>query len=286
MIEVIAPGMHSTFQDRGRYGYRKYGVPISGAMDFYSAGLANMLVNNPPDNPVLEITIAGPVLRFMVPTEIAITGADMSPTVNGRPISRNKIIPLATGDQLTFGKLIAGSRCYLAVRGGFTIEKVLGSSSYYPGILDNAILRSGMIIGLRDFTGTDKFNAHVKIDNDHLISSIIPVLKGPEFGLLSGEHRRILLENEFIISNKHNRMGYQLLGTTVNIENDFTMLTDVTLPGTVQLTPAGNLIVLMRDCQTTGGYPRILQLTEQGINRLGQKKAKDIIRFKLKEITN
>lgn len=285
MIQVLAPGMFSTFQDRGRRGFRKYGVPVSGVMDAYSAGLANMLLNNPEETPVLEITIQGPTLLFNCATEIAVVGADISLTINGNISRRNSVIQIANGDLLSFGKLISGCRCYLAVKGGFEIEKVLNSFSYYPGISDHTILKAGMQLSIQAVRNNENLNAAVRIDADHFSKPEIAVQKGPEFEKLTLQQRQIIFENDFIVSSKNNRMGYQLEGMEVKIENEESMLTAVTVPGTVQLTPAGNPIVLMRDCQTTGGYPRILQLTENGINRLAQKKTNEPVRFQLQEIT-
>jgi allophanate hydrolase subunit 2 len=128
-------------------------------------------------------------------------------------------------------------------------------------------------------------HASVRIETDHFKKREIAVQRGPEFEMLSPRQCQFIFENDFQVSAKNSRMGYQLDGTKINIENSFNMLTAVTIPGTVQLTPAGNPIVLMRDCQTTGGYPRILQLTEEGINRLAQKKTNDLIRFQLQDIT-
>ncbi len=284
MIQVLAPGMFSTIQDRGRWGFRKFGVPLSGVMDSYSAGLANMLLNNPPDTPVLEITVQGPTLLFTCATEIAIVGADIASTIDGRITERNRVIQILKGQQLTFGKLISGCRCYLAVKGGFKIDKVLDSFSFYPGISDHALLCVGMELTISEFKSKEVVYTRVRIDPDHFSKPEIAVQKGPEFEQLTPQQRQDIFENSFRIGAKNNRMGYQLEGAPIKIESNDTMLTAVTIPGTVQLTPAGNPIVLMRDCQTTGGYPRILQLTEQGINRLAQKKTNDCVRFELQEI--
>ncbi len=280
-IEVLSPGLLSTFQDRGRRRYRKFGVPLSGAMDAYSAGLANMLLDNPEDTPVFEFSLQGPTLKFNCSTLISLTGADMSPTINGKAVDRNKAIAVKGGDQLSFGKLISGCRSYLAVKGGFECEKILESCSYYPGISDNNILKTGMSINISGQRHQSEIHASVKIDEDHLASIQIEVQRGPEFEWLSTDQQALLFEKDFKVGSANNRMGYQLEGALFKIEKGFDMLTAITIPGTVQLTPFGHPIVLMRDCQTTGGYPRILQLTEGGINRLAQKKTNDLIRFQL-----
>ena len=283
MIQVLSPGMFSSFQDGGRRGYRKFGVPLSGAMDSYSAGLANNLLNNPENTVVLEITLQGPTLNFNCTAEIALTGADLSPVINTRKAERNRVLYISKGDRLSFGKPVSGCRCYLAVKGGFEIEKILDSHSYYPGISDHALLKAGMVLNIKEFQMTSGVNTRVKINRDHFENQEIIVQTGPEYERLTPRQRQFIFESTFNIGPKNNRMGYQLEGTIIKMETS-EMLTAVTIPGTVQLTPAGNPIVLMRDCQTTGGYPRILQLTEQGINRLAQKKANDTIRFQLEKV--
>lgn len=281
-IQVLSPGLLSTIQDGGRKGFRKFGVPLSGSMDAHSADLANILLNNTMDTPVLEITVQGPTLKFNCATIMSIVGADISPTINDKEIERNKILEVNKGDQLSFGKLISGCRCYLAVKDGFDVEKVFGSYSYYSGICDSNILKSGTVLKIKEYKYNVGSYVSVKVDDHHLTSKIIHAQKGPEFSLLSKQQQEFVLGNDFRVSPKNNRMGYQLEGHSIKIEKGFNMLTAVTIPGTVQLTPAGNPIVLMRDCQTTGGYPRILQLTEKGINLLAQKKTNDTIRFELK----
>ncbi len=279
-IQVLSSGLLSTIQDTGRRGYRKYGVPLSGVMDSYSAGLANMLLNNATNTPLIEVTLQGPTLQFNCDTMISIVGADISPIINAQVIELNKVINIKSGDILSFGKLISGCRCYLAVKGGFEIEKVLGSYSYYAGISDQHILKKGIALHINEHKNNNTIHASIKINDEHFLSNTIEVQKGPEFEMLSLKQREFLFENDFNVSTKNNRMGYQLEGNPIQIEKSIAILTSLTIPGTVQLTPAGNPIVLMRDCQTTGGYPRILQLTENGINRMAQKKTNDSIHFR------
>ena len=166
-VKVLSPGLFSTVQDGGRKGFRKFGVPLSGVMDGYSADLANMVLNNTEGTPLLEITQQGPTLQFTCSTAISIVGADISAKLNDQSVNRNKVIEVKKGDQLSFGKLISGSRCYVAVKGGVETEKVLGSYSYYPGISDNNILKSGMVLKIQEYTNSVELNATIKIDATH-----------------------------------------------------------------------------------------------------------------------
>ncbi len=133
-ILILAEGMHSSIQDLGRKGYRSFGVPISGAMDKYSAILANKLLNNDEKLPVLEMTMIGPKILFEDHSLIVVTGADMSPEINGSPIKMNYVYEVKTSDVLSFGSHISGVRSYLGVKGGFLTENKLKSYSYYEGI--------------------------------------------------------------------------------------------------------------------------------------------------------
>lgn len=276
-IQVISPGTWSCIQDRGRPGYRKYGVPLSGAMDQESAHLANAFLGNDPKAAVLEITLTGPKLVFPVSTHIALAGADMSPTLNGEPVPLNRLLTLQPADELAFGKLNYGTRCYLAVQHGFQTEKVLGSRSWFKGITPHFRLGRGMTLPVRvpEQALTPTFTS-AKVDPAFFTTPEIPVHKGPEFDRLSPEAKHLLLTERFTISRSNDRMGYKLEGTPIESGISGGMITRPVQPGTVQLLPSGQLIILMRDCQTTGGYPRVLQLGEEGICRVGQRRGGEI----------
>ncbi|MFD0861719.1 biotin-dependent carboxyltransferase family protein [Sungkyunkwania multivorans] len=278
-ITVLAPGFFSSFQDMGRMGFRKFGVPCSGAMDSYSYRLANAIVNNKNNEAAIECTLTGPTLQFGSNTILTIVGADGSPMINGRPCKINSLLTVVKDDILSFGKLKYGVRYYIAVKGGFDVTEILESKSYYKGIADHLLLKEGDIISITDNdTGLLHTNANVRTRLTHFNTPNITVTPGPEFESMLYSQQLQLFKSDFIISKHNNRMAYQLEGA---VENDLgSMITGPVLPGTVQLTSSGQLIVLMRDAQTTGGYPRVLQLTEEGINRLSQKRQGDVIRFR------
>lgn len=270
MIEVLNAGFYSTIQDLGRFGFQQYGVPYSGVMDGKSAALANALLGNEDNEAVIEMTMTGAKFKFKTATSIVISGADMSAMLNDHYIKLNKIINVNPDDVLSFGKLNNGFRTYLAVLGGFKAETVMGSKSMYQNITKALMLhkKDELLINNALNIKMDQ-HASIRIDDSYINSKTITVFKGPEFDMLSNYQQNQLFSNSFTISKDNNRMAYQLEET---IENDLEpIITSSVLPGTVQLTPSGKLIILMRDCQTTGGYPRILQLQENGINSLAQK---------------
>ncbi|MBF8149952.1 biotin-dependent carboxyltransferase family protein [Winogradskyella sp. F6397] len=280
MIKVLKSGFFSTIQDEGRFGHLAYGVPVSGAMDSYSSQFANELIDNTIDAAVLEMTMTGAELLFLKSTTIAITGADMNPVLNGNAIDMYKSITVKPDDTLSFGRLINGFRTYIAVKGGFLSESVLGSRSMLKGITDNSRIHKGDYLEINTTSNVVRSkNAKLKFNPSHLNADILDVTKGPEFDRLTKSQQTLLFSKTFQVSKNNNRMAYQLDALVHN--KLASILTSPVLPGTVQLTPSGQLIVLMRDCQTTGGYPRILQLPEKSINMLSQKTARSS--FKLRQ---
>ena len=282
MIEVLSTGFYTTVQDIGRIGYHEYGVPYSGVMDQRSARIANALINNDENAAVLEITMTGPKLQFNSNTMISITGADMSPTLNDVRVSLNKSIEIRPGDLLSFGILSYGFRCYLAVSRGLQTEKVMKSRSMFVNVTPQIVLKKGDVLPIIDCeSGSKTINASIKIDTNHFENEILEVYKGPEFDCLSKAQQNQLLSQTYTVSKDNNRMAYQLENTIKNTLSP--IITSLVQPGTVQLPPSGKLIVLMRDGQTAGGYPRVLQLTDNAINTLSQKYIDNCIQFKLVE---
>lgn len=278
MLKVLKPGFYTTIQDYGRYGFRNKGVPISGAMDMSSVSKLNTLLENDKNAAVLEITMTGPTLLFDDNTYIALAGAWLSPTLNNKPIDNYKVYKVAKGDILSYGRLEMGFRSYLAVKNGFKSPFVLGSQSqYFPLTESNCIAEFDEL----NFDECDSFKpkiSELKMDRFLELNSL-KVHKGPEFEMLNDNQLKKLFSKSFTVSKENNRMAYQLKETVEG--HSYSLLTSATQPGTVQLTPAGKLIVLMKDGQTTGGYPRILQLTEEAINVMAQKKEGDELTLKL-----
>ena len=280
MVKVIKPGLYTTIQDLGRFGYQDFGVPVSGVMDDYSAQFANALLNNDKNEAVLEMIMTGPTLEFNCHTLICISGADMSPMLNGLAIKLNTVVVVNPNDILSFGKLNYGLRCYLAIQGGFQTELKLNSRGMYKNVTLKFKIEANDELKIHESLPKDSIkHAALKFNTFVFESNIIKVFKGPEFELLTPNQQQKLIDQEFTISNLYDRMAYQL---EEPFENSLSpIITSLVLPGTIQLTPSGNLIILMKDCQTTGGYPRILQLKESSINCLAQKFKGKKIRFQL-----
>ncbi|WP_420399854.1 biotin-dependent carboxyltransferase family protein [Flagellimonas sp.] len=278
MIKVLKSGFFMTVQDMGRFGYRDIGVPVSGVMDYDSAAKANKLLDNPKEAALLEITMTGPTLQFEAPTYICLSGAFLSPTLNNEPIDNYQVIQVGKGDILSYGRLENGFRSYLAVKGGVQTDMVMGSRSQYHPVTPKKCLKDGSSVAYGETVSFEPAISGLKVDRK-FEEETLEVYKGPEFSMLSDAQLGSLFGKSFSISEKNNRMAYQLAELIQGHKHS--MLTSGTMPGTVQFTPAGRLIILMKDGQTTGGYPRILQLSEDSICQLAQKKFGDSISFKL-----
>lgn len=283
MIKVLHPGFYTSIQDMGRFGYRNLGVPMSGIMDSISGGFANALLNNHKNDAVMEITMIGPKLVFMASTYLVITGAEMSAELNNNPILNYKRYPVKNGDILTFGKLKNGIRCYLAVSGGFQSEIILKSRSFYAGITSQGLLKKNDVIFFKhqviNQTNNQQPKGTINTKIPFYDAIIIEVFNGPELELFSSEEQKKLLSVIYTVSNDNNRMGYRMEEEAV--KHTKSIITSPVLPGTVQLLPSGKLIILMKDAQTTGGYPRVFQLNEKSIAILAQKRAGEKIKLKL-----
>jgi len=279
MVEVLKAGLYDTIQDVGRFGCQEFGVPMSGVMDQYSAALANSILGNPINDAVMESVVVGPYLKFNQQTALCISGADMNARLNDLEIKTNIAYPVKSGDILKLGSCNYGCRSYVAVLGGFQTEFEMGSRSMYEGITASHKLNKGAMLPIlkRSNCVLDSY-ASVKIDVHHFETQELEVYKGAEFEKLDEIQQQKVMSLKYSISKDSNRMAYLLNET---IDNSLKgIITSLVLPGTVQLTPSGQLIILMRDCQTTGGYPRILQLTKNSINRLSQKFTSNNISFK------
>ena len=275
MIKVIQTGLFTTIQDGGRHGYRNIGIPTSGFMDQENAWAANIIVDNDREESLFEITLTGPTLIFNGNYVISLTGGDFNPLINELPVKMYQPINVKLGDTLKINNTKNGARCYLAISGGIDVKSIFGSKSFFSNISESYYLRKGDEIKISNNSNSkilkkNKFKFKLKKSMD--------VFKGPEFDLLSIKVKKMLFKNEFTIRT-NSRMGYNLEEKVqIGIKS---IISSPVMPGTVQLTPSGKMIILHRDCQTTGGYPRILQLNKSSLNHLSQIKSNEKIKFSL-----
>jgi biotin-dependent carboxylase-like uncharacterized protein len=279
MIDVLVGGTYSVLQDEGRFGYRKFGIPTAGAMDAHSARLANRLIGNLDNHPILEIVGQGPVLRFNFQAVISIQGAKFSVRLNDKLIDVSCPHSIKAGDQITLGTASEGVYGYLAIQGGFLAPTVLSSVSFYDGITPIERIRKGdkLFYDLNWKKSNEVVDLAENLEKINYSDPFLVVMKGPEFDGLCDQTRFLLENDQFVLSSEINRMGYRL--TANEALKGAEILTSPVQPGTIQLTPSGQLIVLMKDGQTTGGYARILQLSATSLSKLAQKRPGDTIKF-------
>ena len=280
MIAILHPGIYCSVQDQGRFGHTKIGVPQAGCADTYAAKMANALLKNHEKDALIEITFGQGEFKFTSDTYICLTGGDFSPKLNGKLIKMQSVYFIKKDSVLSFGKRVYGARVYLSVQGGIQTETVYGSRSFFDGITQQKLGKGTMLPILPVEERTETSLSKVRVTDKHFTTIYLPCLKGPEFFKLNQEQQRKLF-TPFSISDDNNRVGYRLKESLEN--NLSSILTSAVLPGTVQLTPSGKCIILMQDCQVTGGYPRILQLSEIAIARVSQKISGDKIQFILEE---
>ena len=280
-LTILKTGPGTSVQDFGRIGFGQFGIPISGAMDIRSMKWVNHLLKNKENEAVLEISQPGLKIQFDAPTQICLAGAKSNVSLNGQFIKSEGLIGIDFGDILEIGAINLGSKIYLGIKHGFRILPVMESKSFYPGILENGNLKKGDQIGY--FTNQEKPKpSPVKVifNRDWMLSDKIVAYEGPEWQFLPDSTKAQLEEIKFTISNLQNRMAIQLEELIPNTLEE--MSTAAVYPGTVQLTSRGKLIVLMKDAQVTGGYPRILQLPEDSIAQIAQKRPGETILFEIK----
>ena len=276
MIAILHPGIYCSVQDQGRFGHTKIGVPQAGCADTYAAKMANVLLKNHEKDALIEITFGQGEFKFTSDTYICLTGGDFSPKLNGKLIKMQSVYFIKKDSVLSFGKRVYGARVYLSVQGGIQTKTVYGSRSFFDGITQQKLGKGAMLPILPIQKYADNNFSRVRVSEKHFTTIYLPCLKGPEFFKLNQEQQRKLF-TPFSISDDNNRVGYRLKESLEN--NLSSILTSAVLPGTVQLTPSGKCIILMQDCQVTGGYPRILQLSEIAIARVSQKISGDEIQF-------
>lgn len=268
----------------GRLALAKYGIPYAGAQDLMAYRWVNHLLQNEPDAAVLEIGQPGLKARFESSARICLAGAASRITLDDKNIPAVGILDIPAGKTLCVHEFIKDSYLYVGIRFGFQTTIRLGSRSYTRGITKNEFVRSGEqipYIPIQDISPlTTQSRAVWK--NEQEDSRILRAYQGPEFSKLSKAEQRQLFQRNFTISTMKNGMGVQLAELFPSALEE--IYTAPVFPGTVQLTPGGKLICLLQDAQVTGGYPRVLQIAQEDIRKLAQRKVGAKIQFCLKNL--
>ena len=288
-LQIIKAGILDTIQDQGRYGYQHLGINPGGAMDRYSAQLANALLGKYLNAPVFEMHFPSGKILFQQETIICITGADFTPTINKKEIPVNHPIAINKNTELHFEKKLSGARCYLAVLHDVDLHKWLKSNSTNlvaaAGGFKGRALKKGDSLNFKNnfeykylAEGKDLALLPWTIESSELKKEI-RFIKGNEWEWLTDDAMKMFAESNYKILNNSNRMGYRLQGNALKIKEEIQLISSGVTFGTIQLLPDGQLIVLMADHQTTGGYPRIAHVISADLPMLAQCNPGDEIKF-------
>ncbi|MGJ7508300.1 biotin-dependent carboxyltransferase family protein [Variovorax sp. GT1P44] len=295
-LTVLRPGMMASVQDAGRYGHRQLGICPGGALDTLALALANRLVGNADGAAGLELTMGACELRFEADTRIAFAGDDFDARLDGVPLWPCWSVPVRAGQTLKLGranrsKTKVGLRTWLAIAGGIDVPVILGSRStdlkagfgghagralkagdslmLGPSMLSTTQLSRGPF-GLR----MPEWRFH---PSDRAI--VLRVMPGPEFEQFTVASRELLWREPWRITPRSNRMGSRLEGPELKRRRSVDMLSSAVIPGTIQVPPSGQPIILMGDAQTTGGYPRIGVVIRADLWKLAQAPLNGLLRL-------
>ena len=284
LISVELGGLLTTVQDLGRTGQRRSGLAAAGAMDPDALATANLLVGNPRGAAALEITLLGPRLRFLAPARIAVCGGDLSARLDDTPMPLWKTVTVGAGQRLSFGRRRAGARAYLAAQGGFDVPVAAGSRSTFLrgklGGVEGRGLRPGDILSasVSSVQGGERGLRARDIPAWDL-PAVLRVLPGPHFSHFTEMGHAAFFEGMYTLSPQSDRQGYRLTGPVVTRQTSGDILSEPMPAGGIQIPPDGRPILLMADCQPTGGYPLLGVVISADIPRAGQLAPGDGVQF-------
>ncbi|MEP7141663.1 MAG: biotin-dependent carboxyltransferase family protein [Ferruginibacter sp.] len=288
-IKIIKPGMFATIQDLGRNGYRSVGIGPGGAMDFFAASIANFLVGNDAKCPVIEMHFPAAEILFEEDALVSITGGDFDGYADDEPVGSWKPFLIKKNKSLWFKKPVHGVRIYLSIHGGIASGNWLNSFSTHTKVKAGGHKGRPLLKG--DIIPFDSTGSLMPIESFPALAGMIgPVyqpanifrcIAGPEWNLVNHESQAKFSLLPFSITNQSDRMGYRLKGRGLALQEPVQLVSSPVDSGTIQLLPNGQLIVLMADHQTTGGYPRIANVIGADLPKLAQSPIHSELKFKL-----
>lgn len=283
-FNIISPGFFTTVQDMGRFGFQKFGVPVTGALDSFAAKMANFLVGNEYNSALLEFTVVGPRLLVMNDALVAITGAEMEIKLNNTIVSTWTAFKVKPGDFLEIGQAKAGCRGYLAVTGGIEVPPVMNSRSCYVGGKIGGVEGRSLKIGDKLPRGIGVFWDQPRKLPRELVPQfhteiVLRAIPGPQDDYFD-EGLEKFFNSEFTVSPDANRMGYRLDGPVIEQREGMpgSIISESSLPGGIQIPPNGLPIILLVE-QTVGGYTKIATVISSDLDLVAQASPGDRVRF-------
>lgn len=285
---IEKPGILTTIQDLGRPGYRRFGINPGGAMDRQAVRLLNILVGNDENEGVLEMHFPAAQIVFESACIFAVGGADFTPKLDGRTLTAWQPTFARAGVVLKFNARTVGNRSYLAVAGGFDLERWLGSSS--TNLAANIGGFGGRPLEAGDRLPITRGAAYRPRSFSSVSASLLPrysrfptvrAIAGAEFALLNPDYKSQITRASFEVTNRSDRMGFRLAGPDLHLNGPLEIVSSAVDFGTVQLLPDGQLIVLMAESQTAGGYARLAHIVSVDLPVVAQLGPGDKLRFHL-----
>lgn len=280
VLEVLDPGLGAAVQDSGRKGWKRFGVPPSGAMDAHAAGWANLLVENPPCAPVLELLLQGARLRVLSNAWLAITGADSECN-----LPRWRVVHATAGEVIHFPHTKSGVWIYVGISGGFDAPSWLGSASVYPrGQLGRRLARGDVLSAkepAKPFALPEGVAGRSVDLNERRSYEQPPALRvwlGPQWRSFTPASRKILFDADWTVTPQSDRVGYRLAGPQL-AARPAQIISEPVIVGSIQVPENGQPIVTMRDGPTVGGYPKIGVVDSADVSWLAQCRPGSKIRF-------
>lgn len=283
-LKVIKPGLLTLVQDLGRFGYQHLGLSPGGAADEQAYLWANRLLNNPPNSPALEVCLGGLVLEAQTPCQLALTGADLGTRHGGRALGPWHTFNLEAGEQLTFGYPTTGLRAYLAVAGGFNVTPSFGSVASVLreqlGGLDGrgSPLREGNFLSCQSAAPGRRRQVPPRFVPDYGAPLTLRVIEDDLDSVLNSEQHADFYRQSYRIDPQSDRMAARLTGEPL-IPKTGGMVSEGTSFGSIQLLPEGQPIILLKDRQTLGGYPKLGTVFPLDAFALAQRQAPTQVHF-------
>ena len=281
---VLNPGVLTTIQDEGRFGFERFGISPAGPMDLTAFRVANILVGNEWSESALEATILGPTLLFERSAVIALTGADMAPQLDGKPCPMYQAVAVHAGSKLQLGAAKTGCRTYIAFSGGLDVPLVMNSRATAlqnrVGGFEGRKLAKDDQLGIRhgaSFLGDlHHRRAPVPEAPDHTIRAIL----GPQDDAFTPEGLEAFLTQPYTVGSDFDRMGYRLEGAKITHKTDGNIISDGIAAGAIQVPTSGQPIIMLAERQTVGGYTKIATVISADLPKIGQCKAGDVLHFR------
>jgi antagonist of KipI len=289
-IQIIKQGIMDTLQDKGRYGFQHIGIPPCGYLDYLSAQLSNVIVGNPIDAPIFELHFPASSFIFKEDQTICISGANFVPVLNDKSVAMNTAMHVCKNDNLHFMQPLLGKTSYLSIKGNIDSIAWLNSKSDFISQIktnDQFNIIAWDVDNKKNNTLVDqKLESSIidKVQKHIFNSNEIRFIPGPQWNDLTTESISNILKQPFYTSLNSNRMGYQLKGPSLQLMEEKTYLSSAVTRGTMQLLPNGEVIVLMANHQTIGGYANIGQIILVDLPKLVQHKSDTLFHLNLTNV--